>query len=205
MQKNDGLDEKWGINVPQLFDFKETEISGLYYIKTFNADDVRGCFTKDYSKEVFENNGITHDLKEVFYTTSHKGVIRALHFQRNKQQPKLVRCINGHIWDVVVDLRKDSKTYKKWKAFDLYGDSYDEILIPAGCAHGYLVLEESIVSYKCSEKFYGEFDDGIVWNDPDIGVDWPLYIIGGIDKVILADKDKNLQTFREFITKYGGF
>lgn len=96
----------------QKFEFHETEILGLIEVTPFNADDVRGCFTKDYSKEVFENNGIYHDLAEVFYTTSHKGVIRALHFQRVKQQPKLVRCIWGHVWDVVVDLRKDSPTFK---------------------------------------------------------------------------------------------
>lgn len=189
----------------QKFAFKETEIKGLYEISSFNADDVRGCFTKDYSREVFEQNGIHHDLQEVFYTTSHKGVIRALHFQRIKQQPKLVRCIWGHVYDVVVDLRKDSPTFKKWLGFDLIGEKHNEILVPAGCAHGYLVLEHSIVSYKCSEKFYGEYDDGIMWNDKDIDVKWPLEKVGGIDKVILADKDKNLQSFKEFMEKYGEF
>ncbi len=189
----------------QPFEFKETKIAGLVEVTPFNAEDVRGCFTKDYSKEVFEANGIKHDLMEVFYTTSHKGVIRALHFQREKQQPKLVRCITGHVYDVVVDLRKDSPTYKEWLGFDLIGEKHNEILVPAGCAHGYLVLELSIVSYKCAEKFYGEYDDGIMWNDEEIAVDWPLEKVGGIENVILADKDKNLQTFREFEAQYGGF
>ena len=189
----------------QKFEFHETKIPGLIEVTPFNADDVRGCFTKDYSREVFEVNGIHHDLAEVFYTTSYKGVIRALHFQRVKQQPKLVRCIWGHVWDVVVDLRKDSPTFKKWLAFDLVGEKHNEILVPEGCAHGYLVLEDSIVSYKCSEKFYEEYDDGIMWNDPDIGVEWPLDKIGGPDEVILADKDKSLQTFAHFMEKYGGF
>lgn len=189
----------------QKFEFHETEILGLIEVTPFNADDIRGCFTKDYSKEVFENNGIYHDLEEVFYTTSYTGVIRALHFQRVKQQPKLVRCIWGHVWDVVVDLRKDSPTFKKWLAFDLIGEKHNEILVPAGCAHGYLVLEDSIVSYKCGEKFYGEYDDGIMWNDPEIGVAWPLDKVGGIDHVILADKDKNLQTFTQFMATEGGF
>ena len=189
----------------QPFEFKETKIAGLIEVTPFNADDIRGCFTKDYSKEVFEANGIKHDLMEVFYTTSHKGVIRALHFQREKQQPKLVRCITGHVYDVVVDLRKDSPTYKEWLGFDLIGEKHNEILVPAGCAHGYLVLEPSIVSYKCAEKFYGEYDDGIMWNDEDIAVDWPLEKVGGLENVILADKDKNLQTFREFEAQYGGF
>ena len=189
----------------QKFEFHETEIKGLIAVTPFNADDVRGCFTKDYSKEVFEANGITHDLAEVFYTTSYKGVIRALHFQRVKQQPKLVRCIHGHVWDVVVDLRKDSPTFKKWLAFDLTGENHKEVLIPAGCAHGYLVLEDSIVSYKCGEKFYGEYDDGVMWNDPDLGVEWPMALIGGEENLILADKDKNLQTFAQFMEVYGGF
>ena len=187
------------------FDFKETEIQGLIEVTPFNADDVRGCFTKDYSKEMFEKNGIKHDLAEVFYTTSHKGVIRALHFQRVMQQPKLVRCIKGHVFDVVVDLRKNSPTFKKWLGFDLSDKNQREILVPAGCAHGYLVIEHSVVSYKCAEKFYGEYDDGIMWNDPDINVQWPLELVGGEENVILADKDKNLQTFAEFVSKYGGF
>lgn len=189
----------------QKFEFHPTEIEGLIEVTPFNAADVRGCFTKDYSKEIFEANGITHDLAEVFYTTSYKGVIRALHFQRVKQQPKLVRCIHGHVWDVVVDLRKDSPTFKKWLAFDLSGENRREVLIPAGCAHGYLVLEDSIVSYKCGEKFYGEYDDGVLWDDPDLAVAWPLELIGGREKLILADKDKNLQSFTEFMEKYQGF
>ena len=189
----------------QPFEFKETKIKGLIEVTPFNADDIRGCFTKDYSKEIFEANGIKYDIQEIFYTTSHKGVIRALHFQRVKQQPKLVRCIFGHVYDVVVDLRKDSPTYKEWLGFDLIGEKHNEILVPSGCAHGYLVLEPSIVSYNCAEKFYGEFDEGIMWNDKNINVDWPLDKIGGVEKLIVADKDKNLQTFEEFEKKYGGF
>ena len=128
-----------------------------------------------------------------------------MHFQRIKQQPKLVRCVWGHVWDVVVDLRKDSPTFKKWLSFDLTRRNQKEVLVPAECAHGYLVLEDSIVSYKCGEKFYGEYDDGILWDDLDIGVEWPLELVGGRKKVILADKDKNLQSFQEFIKTYGGF
>ena len=186
----------------QKFEFHETVIPGLIEVTPFNADDIRGCFTKDYSKEVFAANGIEHDLAEVFYTTSFKGVIRALHFQREKQQPKLVRCICGHVYDVVVDLRPDSPTFKKWLGFDLVGQKHNEILVPGGCAHGYLVLEESVVSYKCAEKFYGEYDDGIMWNDPDINVTWPVDTIGGVQNLIIADKDKNLQSFGEFMKKF---
>ena len=190
----------------QKFEFNETAIRGLFEITPFNADDVRGCFTKDYSKEIFEANGIKHDLAEVFYTTSRRGVVRALHFQRVKQQPKLVRCIWGHVWDVVVDLRRDSPTFKKWLSFDLVGEKHNEILVPAGCAHGYLVLEESVVSYKCAEKFYGEYDGGLRWDDPDLAIAWPLDKVGGRDKVILSNKDQSLPSFADFVkAENGGF
>ena len=116
-----------------------------------------------------------------------------------------MRCIWGPVWDVVVDLRKDSHTFRKWQAFDLIGEKHNEILVPAGCAHGYLVLEDSIVSYKCAEKFYGEYDDGVIWNDPDLAVAWPLEKIGGERNLIIAPKDQNLQTFLEFMKRYGGF
>jgi len=184
------------------FSFEKTEIEGLILVKPFVADDIRGYFIKDYSEEIFKEAGIEHELKEVFYTSSHKGVIRAIHFQRNHPQAKLVRCVTGQIFDVVVDLRKDSKTFGKWKGFYLSEENKNELLIPGGCGHGYLVLEKSIVSYKCGEKFYGEFDDGIIWNDKEVNVIWPLEQVGDI---ILADKDNRLQTFKEFKNKYGGF
>ena len=103
---------------------------------------------------------------------------------------------------MVVDLRKDSPTFKKWLSFTLTGENTQELLIPKGCGHGYLVLEDSVVSYKCSEKFYGEYDDGILWNDPDIGVDWPTE---KVEKVILSEKDMALQSFRQFMDQYQGF
>lgn len=190
----------------QKFEFQETKIKGLLEITPFKADDDRGSFIKDYSREIFATNGIRHELEEVFYTTSHRGVVRALHFQREKQQPKLVRCIFGHVWDVVVDLRRDSPSFKSWCAFDLIGTENKEILVPSGCAHGYLVLEESIVSYKCGERFYGEYDDGIRWNDPTLAIDWPLDKVGGIDKVILSAKDRQLPSFSDFVKRQkGGF
>ena len=186
----------------QKFSFQETEIQGLYLIDPFCSWDERGYFLKDYSREVFEANGITHNLQEVFYTNSHRGVIRAMHFQREKQQPKLVRCVFGKVYDVVCDLRKDSATFGKWLGFELSEENKRELLVPAGCGHGYLVLEHSIVSYKCAEKFYGEYDDGILWNDPDLAIQWPLDQVG---EIILSEKDKQLQTFAEFKKKYGGF
>lgn len=185
----------------QKFEFQKTEIEGLIFVKPFVAYDERGYFIKDYSQEVFEQNGIAYDLKEVFYTNSSKGVIRAIHFQREKTQPKLVRCVSGKIFDIVVDLRKDSKTFGKWQGFYLSEDNKDQLLIPGQCGHGYLVLEPSIVSYKCTEKFYDRYDDGIIWNDPDINIKWPLNLV---DNINLSSKDENLQSFAEFKEKYVG-
>ncbi len=189
----------------QKFEFLETEIKGLFEITPFNSEDIRGCFTKDYSREIFEQHGIKHELDEIFYSTSKKGVIRGLHFQRVKEQAKLVRCISGHIFDVVVDLRMDSPTFKKWHGFELNGENRKEILIPVGCAHGFLALDLATVSYKCSACFDAEYDDGIKWNDPDIAIDWELERIGGADKVILSQKDSELQSFKEFTKKYDAY
>ncbi len=189
----------------QKWEFKPLELEGAYLIKTFYADDERGGFCKDYSTETFAQNGIDYELKEVFYTYSKKGVIRALHFQNKEQQPKLVRCVHGHVYDIIVDLRKDSPTFKKWLGFHLQEDGFQEILVPAGFGHGYLVLEDSIVSYKCSNKFFGPYDSGIAWNDPDLALPWPLEEIGGEEKLILSEKDKNLQSFKEFMEHYDQF
>lgn len=187
------------------WEFNETGFSGVYKITPFFADDIRGGFIKDYSREVFLENGIKYDLSEVFYTVSHKGVIRAMHFQRVKQQPKLVRCIHGSVYDVIIDLRKDSPTFMQWEGFFLSGDNRTELLIPGGFGHGYLVLEDSIVSYKCAEKFYGEYDGGIKFDDPALGIKWPYELIGGKENVIVAEKDEHLPLLKEFLENYGNF
>lgn len=186
----------------QKWEFNELYLKGAYLIKPFIAYDNRGHFIKDYSKEIFEQNGINYDLKEVFYTVSHKGVIRAMHFQELKQQAKLVRCVKGKIYDVIIDLRKDSPTYKQWQGFYLSEENSNELLVPEHFGHGYLVLEDSIVSYKCAEKFYGEYDSGIMWNDQDMAIEWPLDEIGGIENVINSSKDDNLQSFKEWETNH---
>ena len=183
------------------FAFIPTEIAGLTLIQPFVAWDQRGYLVKDYAAEAFRGQQLAHPLEEVFYTGSQAGVVRAIHFQREKQQAKLVRCVSGKIYDVVVDLRKGSPTFGRWLGFDLEGDNFHSLYIPGGCGHGYLVLEASVVSYKCDEKFYGEYDDGIRWDDPDVGVAWPVHLVHNI---IVSDKDKNLQTFRAFQDRYGG-
>lgn len=146
----------------------------------------------------FKANGIEHELKEVFYTISKKGVIRALHFQLGKQQPKLVRCISGHVYDVIVDLCPKSETFGQWRGFDLTGENMKCLLVPASFGHGYLVIEDSVVSYKCAEVFYGEGDSGIMYNDPDIGIKWPFELIGGEDKLIISKKDQSLMSLKQY-------
>ncbi|MBQ7573011.1 MAG: dTDP-4-dehydrorhamnose 3,5-epimerase [Clostridia bacterium] len=183
------------------FEFKELELKGAYLITPFYATDERGGFVKDYNIDAFKTNGINHELKEVFYTISKRGVIRAEHFQEVKEQAKLVRCISGHVYDVIIDLRKDSDTFKKWLGFDLTGENQYCLYVPQHFGHGYLVIEDSVVSYKCGEVFYGEYDTGIKWNDPDMAIDWPIDRIGGIDNLIISEKDKNLQSFKEFEAK----
>lgn len=185
----------------QKFSVEDTKFDTVKIVNPFVSTDKRGAFIKDYSAKQLADLGIDYFLKEVFYTYSFKGVIRALHFQLERQQPKLVRVVKGSIFDVVVDLRKQSNTFGMWQGFELSDKNYKEVLVPSGFAHGYLVLEESIVSYKCAEDFYGEYDSGIIWNDEDIAIAWPEY---KVDEIILSDKDRSLMTFREFKEVYRG-
>lgn len=183
------------------FEFKELELRGAFEITPFYSADERGGFIKDYNIDMFKDNGIEHDLKEVFYTISKKGVIRAMHFQLVKQQAKLVRCIIGHVYDVIIDLRPDSPTFCKWKGFDLTGENQKTLYVPQFFGHGYLVLEDSVVSYKCSEVFYAKGDTGIIYNDSDMAIKWPFEKIGGIDNMVISEKDMNLMSLKEYIEK----
>lgn len=180
------------------FRFTETELKGAYMIQPFYATDERGGFIKDYNIKEFKRNGIEHELKEVFYTVSYKGVIRAIHFQVGHQQAKLVRCVKGRIYDVIVDLRKDSITFGQWAGYELSEKNRRELYIPKYFGHGYLVMEDSVVSYKCGEIFYGEGDSGIIYNDPDLAIKWPFKEIGGIEKMIISEKDQKLMSFKEY-------
>ena len=183
----------------QKFEFQELDLKGAWLIKPFYATDHRGGLIKDYNVDVFRENGICHDLKEVFYTVSKKGVIRATHFQLEKQQAKLVRCISGHVYDVIVDLQPDSPTFGQWRGFHLTGENTDMLLVPEQFGHGYLVLEDSVVSYKCAEVFYGPGDSGIAYDDPDIGIDWPFDGIGGKENLIISDKDLHLMSLKDYL------
>lgn len=182
----------------QKFEFQELDLKDAYLIRPFYSDDNRGGFLKDYNIDTFRQNGIDHELKEVFYTISKRGVIRAMHFQLVKQQPKLVRCVSGHVYDVIVDLRPDSPTYKQWRGFHLTAENQNTLYIPPYFGHGYLVLEDSVVTYKCGEVFFAEGDSGIMYNDPDLAIEWPMDLIGGEEKLIISDKDRNLMSLKDY-------
>ncbi len=184
------------------FEFLEMDLKGAYIIKPFYATDERGGLIKDYNIDVFKNAGIDYELKETFYTESKRGVIRAIHFQLIKPQPKLMRCISGRVYYVIVDLRPDSETFGQWRDMELSGDKPISVLCPAGFGQGYLAFEDSAMSYKAAEVFYGEGDAGIMYNDPDIGIEWPFDDIGGRDNLIISDKDLKLMSLKDYKRLY---
>lgn len=184
--------------IMESFRFYQLDLEGAVLIKVFHAEDNRGELVKDFNCEIFRDNGIEYNLKETFYTVSKRGVIRAVHFQLDKQQAKLVRCISGKIYDVIVDLRPNSPTFGQWRGFYLSSSNYCELLIPEFFGHGYLVIEDSVVSYKCANVFYSPGDSGIMYDDRQININWPLDEVGGIRNVIMSEKDKHLMSFEEY-------
>ena len=182
----------------QKFSFQEMELKGAYVIKPFYATDDRGGLIKDYNIDTYKEAGIEHELKETFYTMSKRGVIRALHFQLEKPQPKLMRCISGRVFYVIVDLRPESSTYRQYRTMELSGEEPTCILCPAGFGQGYLVIEDAVMSYKASEVFYGPGDAGIMYDDPNIGVEWPFELIGGKQNMIISEKDLHLMSLKKY-------
>lgn len=185
----------------QKWNFQKSDLKGAYIIKPFYATDERGGLIKDYNIDTFKANGIDYDLKETFYTLSKRGVIRAIHFQLDKPQPKLMRCISGRVYYVMVDLRPESETFGQWRHMELSGDDVTSILVPAGFGQGYLVLEDAVMSYKAAEVFYGAGDAGIMYNDPNIAIKWPFDLIGGKEHLIISDKDLNLMSLKEYLER----
>lgn len=178
------------------FAFSETEIGGAYIIESQISEDNRGNFVKNYEHDIFRNNGIEFECTEDFITCSSRYVVRGLHFQLYHPQAKLVSVIRGKVYDVIVDLRKDSPTFGQWRGYYLSANNRSSLLVPKGCAHGFVSLsDESIISYKCDGTYDVNTDTGIVWNDPDLNIDWPIPE-GGC--VVLGKRDKTLMTFAEF-------
>lgn len=179
------------------FRFEPAKLQGLTEIYPFFAEDSRGYFLKSYEKEIFLQNGIETDIFEDFESYSYKNVIRGMHFQTKNPQSKLVRAIAGEIFDVAVDLRPASKTFGKWEGVYLTQQKRNALFIPKGFAHGFLVLSESaLVSYKCSGKYLAEYDTGLCWNDPSLGIDWPME--PGIVPTV-SDRDRSFPAFSEYI------
>ncbi len=182
------------------FKFTETGIEGMFIVEPTVFEDNRGYFMETFQERDFAEAG--HDLKFVQdnQSKSSKGVLRGLHLQLNYPQGKLVRVIKGEVFDVGVDLRGNSPTYGQWHGVVLSEENKKQLYIPPKFAHGFLVLsDEAEFLYKCTEFYHGEDEDGIIWNDEDIAIEWPL---DGIDEIILSDKDKELKSFKEANIRY---
>lgn len=181
---------------------ERTPIEGLTLIHPHVFEDERGYFIKDFESSFYAANGLPVEFLETNESKSKKGTIRGLHFQQKFSQGKLIRVIKGAVYDVAVDLRFGSPTFGKWMGFELSEYNHNVLFIPEGFAHGFLALEdESIFSYKCTNKYAPEFDSGIRFNDHEIGVKWPVEKVGGWEKVITSVKDAKLQSFMEFVDK----
>ncbi len=167
------------------FTFIETEINGVYIIESKIFGDERGYFTETYRKNDFDDAGLVYDFVQDNQSRSKKGVLRGLHFQKKYPQAKLVRVLDGEVFDVAVDMRKDSPTFGKWVGVILSDKNKRQFMIPRGFAHGFLVMSEfATFCYKCDEVYHPEDEGGIIWNDPDIGIEWPF-----TDNIQLSEKD----------------
>ena len=185
------------------FQFENASLMGLKSIIPVFLPDSRGYFSKVFEKRIFSENGIDFSPYEEMMSCSQKGVIRGLHFQKRHSQDKLVRVLHGAVYDVAVDLRKSSPTFGKWQGFYLSAENRQMLYIPKGFAHGFLALEDNtLFGYLCGDRYDPASDGGICWNDPDIGVEWPLDRVG---EVIISDKDRALPFFAEFCRDFGGF
>jgi len=183
--------------------FIETSIEGVYIIEPTVVGDNRGYFMESYSKRDFEEAGLTMNFVQDNESKSKKGVLRGLHFQTKHTQGKLVRVVEGEVFDVAVDLREGSPTFGKWTGVTLTAENKKQFYIPEGFAHGFLVLSETATfQYKCTDYYAPEYDGGVLWNDPEIGIEWPLE---GIEEVLLSDKDQKQQTLKEFMSKENPF
>ena len=180
------------------FKFIETSIKDVYKIEVKKYGDNRGYFMETYKDTDFKKAGLNYNFVQDNQSKSKKGVLRGLHFQKKYPQAKLVRCIEGEVFDVCVDLRKDSPTYGKWEGVILSAEQGNQFMIPKGFAHGFVVLSETATfCYKCDELYHPGDEGGIIWNDPEIGIKWPINF-----DVILSEKDKLHKTLKETNIKF---
>ncbi len=163
------------------------EIPGLCVVEPQVNYDERGYFVETYNYNDFKEQGLDMVFVQDNQSMSVKGVLRGLHYQKQYPQGKLVRCVRGTVYDVAVDLRTSSATYGKWHGVELSAENKKEFYIPEGFAHGFLVLsDEAEFAYKCTDFYHPGDEGGLIWNDPEIGVDWP--IPEGM-KLIISEKD----------------
>ncbi len=178
------------------FEFEELPLKGAYLINCFYAGDRRGGFTKCFEKTIFQNAGIRFQLDDSFVSCSSKNVIRGLHFQTENPQAKLVSVVSGRAWDVMVDLRIGSPTFGKWVARELSADNHLCLYIPRGFAHGFASLEdETVMLYQCDGKYDKETDTGIRFDDPEIGIQWPV----NEEVAIHSTRDLHLPGLSEYL------
>ena len=164
------------------------EIEGLYVIEPTVFKDERGYFMETYNQNDFKEAGLNMTFVQDNQSMSVKGVLRGLHFQKQYPQGKLVRAVRGTVFDVAVDLRSDSKTYGKWFGVTLSAENKKQFSIPEGFAHGFLVLsDEAEFAYKCTDFYHPGDEGGLLWSDPEIGVEWPIE--PGME-LIISEKDK---------------
>ena len=168
-------------------EFIQTKIPDVILIKPNVFEDQRGFFMESYHVEKFKLAGIDSTFVQDNHAKSVKDTLRGLHFQVNYPQAKLLRCLKGKVFDVAVDLRKDSPYYGQWVGEELSENNKCQLFIPAGFAHGYYVLSKMAeITYKCSEIYHPQYEQGLRWDDPDIAINWPG------DNPILSEKDKVL-------------
>jgi len=166
--------------------FLETELNGAFIIKFEKHEDERGFFTRVWDKKLFQENGLNSDLLQISFSFSKKrGTLRGMHLQKKPfEESKLVRCTNGKIFDVIIDLRQKSSTYKKWISVELSSDNLQGLYIPEGFAHGFQTLEDNCeVCYHISNWFSPEHARGIRWDDEEFNITWP------INNPIISKKD----------------
>ena len=177
-------------------------IEGLAVITPTVFGDDRGYFYESYNQNDLKDAGIDVEFVQDNQSASKKGVLRGLHFQINFPQDKLVRVINGSVFDVAVDLRPGSKTYGKWFGVELTAENKKQFFIPKNFAHGFIVLSDyAEFCYKVTDFYHPNDEGGLIWNDKDIAVDWPMPEGMGPDDLILSDKDKVNWTFQEYLDK----
>lgn len=177
------------------FEFQKTDIEDVIIAMPKAFGDKRGFFMETYKKSDFEANGILGEFNQDNHSKSSKGVLRGLHFQKEPYaQAKLVRCIRGKIYDIAVDLRKNSETFAKYVKVELSEDNKKMLFIPKGFAHGFVALSDTVeIVYKTQGEYNAEADSGIIWNDKTINIDWDIDF-----EPILSEKDKIRPTLKEF-------